>query len=64
MTDITKCMGDNCPNKKECFRFLAKSDSWQSYFAGSPIDGNGKCDHFWAIKDKETLKRLQYENDR
>lgn len=31
MTDISKCKGENCKLKLECYRFLAPSSYWQSY---------------------------------
>lgn len=43
--DITMCFGDNCPLKKKCIRYLAKTEKYQSYFTESPYQ-DGKCDCF------------------
>jgi|LakMenE01Jun11ns_1017448.scaffolds.fasta_scaffold8599210_2 hypothetical protein len=49
MSDISKCMGTNCPLKKTCYRFLAEpSPIRQSYFSMVPYNKEtGKCDHYW-----------------
>ena len=49
MADITKCNGTNCTKKDTCYRFLANSSAWQSYFSEPPIK-DGKCDHYWEFK--------------
>jgi hypothetical protein len=49
MSDITKCKGTNCLQKDTCYRFLAPSSMWQSYFTESPIK-NGKCENYREVK--------------
>lgn len=31
MPDITICMTETCPNKEECYRYMAVADQLQSY---------------------------------
>ena len=31
MTDITKCSGEKCKKKDNCYRFMVKSSNYQSY---------------------------------
>jgi hypothetical protein len=48
MADITKCKGEGCPVKENCYRFTALADEYyQSYFVESPFK-DGKCDMFWG----------------
>lgn len=51
--DICMCYGTNCNLKNECYRYLAKPDEYQSYFAEPPIK-DGKCERFWKIKNTTT----------
>ena len=48
MTDITKCKGDGCPIKDNCYRYIASSSEMQSYFLEIPYK-DGDCDMFWKI---------------
>jgi hypothetical protein len=61
MTDITKCRGDGCPIKKQCYRFTAKDSRYQSYYLvvdADEIEKPEDCDKFisncekadWLIK--------------
>ena len=45
--DISKCPGNDCPYKEECYRYTVKADRLQSYsdFAALLEDGK-KCDYF------------------
>lgn len=59
--DITKCSGENCPVKEECYRFTAPADEFrQSYFLTSPIktteEGKLDCEHYWG--KGEPFKKL------
>lgn len=47
MADITKCRGDGCPIKEECYRYTAKDNSYQDYFTEVPFI-EGKCDMYWG----------------
>ena len=51
MADIGKCSGDGCPVKEDCWRYLAPSSDWQSYFAPPPFTEEG-CDYFWDVNEK------------
>jgi hypothetical protein len=52
MADITKCRGEGCPVKKDCYRYNAKSSEYrQSYFIKTPYNiEENKCEHFWDRK--------------
>jgi hypothetical protein len=48
MADITKCSGEGCPLKNECYRFLATDSYRQSYFMTAPYNQETKeCEHLW-----------------
>lgn len=54
MADISKCKGENCKLKLECYRFLAPSGYWQTYadfdveFAEAlEKNPDTKCEWFW-----------------
>ena len=48
MPDISKCHGEGCSVKDNCYRFTAESSPiWQSYFSSAPIENN-KCENFWS----------------
>ncbi len=48
MSDITKCKGDNCPNKENCYRYTAASDEFrQVYFLNTPYKKGEECEYFW-----------------
>jgi len=52
MVDITKCMGGTCPLRKHCYRYKAKSGTWQSYFMVPPFIED-KWDSYYPIKKLE-----------
>jgi hypothetical protein len=61
MPDITMCVGTGCPLKEKCYRFVAKADDYQSYFAEPPLevkDGVAKCDHYWGDDAQSVWKQL------
>ena len=51
MADITKCEGNNCPVKSNCYRYTALEDKFrQSYFVTTPIEINNNiysCKRYW-----------------
>lgn len=48
MADITKCNGDKCRVREECYRYTAEPKEYgQSYFAPTPVsDSHVGCDHY------------------
>jgi hypothetical protein len=58
MADITKCSGDNCPIKENCYRFTAVENEYrQSYFIKIPYNHESKiCDYFMKVLDKKDKK--------
>jgi hypothetical protein len=57
MSDITKCLSDECPAKETCYRYTAPSSELQSY-ANYYHDGE-KCDHYWPLDHPRELKRTE-----
>jgi hypothetical protein len=57
MADITMCSGNQCPIKKDCYRYMAKPNSIrQSYFMKPPIKLDDSCEEFIKLKSAEVLK--------
>ena len=46
MTDITKCTGEGCPFKFQCYRFTAPMGNYQSMFVDVPFEDGG-CNYYW-----------------
>ena len=61
MPDITMCNGTNCPEilKNQCFRYRAIPNSHQSIFTNSPIDSQGRCQHFAKIINCDKVRTLE-----
>jgi hypothetical protein len=36
MSEITKCPGDGCPIREECYRYTAPAGEWQARFVETP----------------------------
>lgn len=49
MPDIAMCTGERCHLKETCYRYLAKPDIAQSWFAESPIEKH-KCNYYWKYE--------------
>lgn len=59
MTDITKCCGENCHLKQSCYRYLAPSDTRQSYanfdieyHKQLRINNSSICNYYWKHENK------------
>lgn len=51
MPDITMCLGGDCTQKADCWRYTAPADGWrQSYFAHPPftIVNNQQVCHYFS----------------
>ena len=47
--DISKCPGDNCPYKEECYRYTVKADRFQSYSDFTQLlEKDKKCEYFMS----------------
>ena len=58
MADITKCHGDMCPKKDQCYRYTAVSSEYrQSYFVVPPLKSDGSCEHFWKDERHKILRK-------
>ena len=64
MPDISMCMGHNCPNKNECYRFTAKPNPFrQSFFVAAPFDHESKsCDHFWDNSEYSNESKQKHDS--
>jgi len=51
MTDISKCVNEDCPSKEKCWRYVAPGSEYQSYANFDP-KGEEKCEYFWDINDR------------
>lgn len=62
MADITKCSGDNCPVKEQCYRFTAESSEYrQSWFSETPskiVDDKFTCDMYWGANGQAIWNQL------
>lgn len=63
MADISKCRGTNCPLANTCYRYLAKSDEWQSFMFEVPIKPDYTCEYYWKVESKENLEILDKNNN-
>jgi len=50
MADITQCSGYDCPDKLICYRYVAVSELYQSYFSEDPREQDGTCMYLWDIE--------------
>jgi hypothetical protein len=59
MSDITMCLGTDCPYKETCYRYTAKpNEYYQSYFTEAPIK-DGKCDMYWGDNAEAIFNQLK-----
>jgi hypothetical protein len=58
MADITKCSGEGCPFKQDCYRFTADASDYQSWFMEVPIKDD-ECDMFWGVQNDYTMKQIK-----
>lgn len=59
MTDITKCPGLLCPKKETCYRYLAPSRDYQTYFTETPLKEDGiECDEYWHVAAKAPKEEM------
>lgn len=66
MADITMCMGRNCPDKNQCWRFIAPiNEHWQAYSDFDLQRTGEKCVNFWQAEvdrtDDELIAYLRNE---
>lgn len=58
MVDICMCKGnDDCTQCSKCFRKLAKPSEYQAvadFYNPDKVD----CDHYWPVKNKKDLEKL------
>ncbi len=52
MPDITMCENDTCHMRQQCYRFMARPDTWQSVACFTPLSDT-ECKHFMALKHEK-----------
>ena len=58
MPDISMCFGKQCPFMFNCYRFLAKPDTYQSYFTEPPYDKvTNRCEFYWPHEENKNSKK-------
>ena len=63
MADITKCHGDMCPKKEQCYRYTATSHEFrQAYFMTTPIQSDGTCTEFWKDERHKIVRRKRNDS--
>ena len=51
--DISKCPGNDCPYKEECYRYTVKADRFQSYSDFTQLLESGKmCEYYLSNEDR------------
>ena len=64
MADISLCKFKECPKSKECYRFMAIPDKWQSYMEFKNIcKEQNDYKWFWAIGGKTIRKEELPESE-
>jgi hypothetical protein len=55
VSDITKCKGEHCKRREQCYRFTAPSNEYrQAYFTTAPVDvKHGTCEYYWPVRGWE-----------
>lgn len=56
------CPGGDCPYKEDCYRYTAKPNDYQSFFAYAPIR-EGKCDYYWGDNQESIWNMPKNEID-
>lgn len=53
MPDISMCKNAECPSREQCYRFMARPDTWQTYnMLFAPPAGADRCEFFAAIEGR------------
>ena len=58
MAVITKCHGNDCPVKENCYRFTAEEVWRQSYFMEVPFR-DGECKMYWSESAHNIFNQLK-----
>ena len=62
MPDMSMCPGRNCPDRIECYRYMAISTYiWQSHGNFDELREEDKCEYFWEIGDRRIRKEAKDE---
>lgn len=59
MKDITKCKGEGCPIREDCYRFTHfTQDEWEYYFLETPYI-NGNCEMYHGKNQESIFSQLK-----
>lgn len=50
MPDISMCPDKECSKRSSCYRYLAKPDSYQTWFSA---ENNENCGYYWDAKTRD-----------
>lgn len=64
MPDITQCADDECPRHKNCYRYMATPDEFQSFFGERVMNEDGSCDYYWSLAEQNGEVELPHANSK
>ena len=53
MTDIAKCLHDECPRHEQCYRWTAPDDEKCQTYAQPRVSDDGTCEDYWPNEMEE-----------
>jgi hypothetical protein len=58
--DITKCAGQGCPLRADCYRYTSETVGRQDFFGSLPYDtAKASCEYFWDNSTQIQLRAYQ-----
>jgi len=63
MPDLWMCPGDNCPKKRECYRYRAVPSPLNQAYGETPSNAaDGTCEEFLPLRKGDLLTALKTES--
>lgn len=56
--DSTMCVGEDCPMRKDCYRYRAIPSVRQSFFTVPPYMGKD-CSYFWQLEKGHHIRCIE-----
>ena len=57
--EISKCMGTDCPKRKQCLRYTQVAELYQSYLMKAPYDPVAdRCKLFWGKTEERVHNKV------
>lgn len=63
MSDIAQCLVSSCPKAKECYRFMAIPNEWQSYMEFQNICKESNDWQWFYVIDGKPVRELIEEKE-